>query len=197
MIATQRGPWILGGDWQCTPDELRITGWLKTVKGVIYAPEAPTCGDRVLDYFVVSEELAQSWAIVAACVIVDATFAPHSPVRLIVKAFARTIMVRKLKVPAGFTADLPSGPMPQRGCPTALCDRQGRRVTPIGDGEPSCDVISDVVVRQGVVYQGSPATCGGVGNYSNGDMRSLAELGRDYNGPVDAIEDELCAIEGA
>ena len=54
MMATLRGAWIIGGDWQCTPDELRETGWLKIVKGVIYAPEAPTCGDRVLDFFVVS-----------------------------------------------------------------------------------------------------------------------------------------------
>ena len=41
MIATLGGPWILGADWQCTPDELRRTGWLKIVKGVIDAPEAP------------------------------------------------------------------------------------------------------------------------------------------------------------
>ena len=40
MIATLRGPWILGGDWQCTPEEFRSIGWLKIVKAVIYAPEA-------------------------------------------------------------------------------------------------------------------------------------------------------------
>ena len=78
VVATLKGPWIIGGDWQCPPEELRSTGWLKTVKGVIYAPKAPTCGDgdRIIDYFVVSEDLAQSWAIVAACVIGDATFGP-------------------------------------------------------------------------------------------------------------------------
>ena len=32
VITTLRGPWKLGGDWQCPPDELRSTGWLKTVK---------------------------------------------------------------------------------------------------------------------------------------------------------------------
>ena len=69
MLATLRGPWIIGGDWQCPPDELRDTGWLKTVKSVIYAPDAPTCDDRVLDYYVVSEDLAQAWAIVVVCVI--------------------------------------------------------------------------------------------------------------------------------
>ncbi len=40
MIATVRGPWIIGGDWQCTPEDLQKTGWLKIVKGVIYAPAA-------------------------------------------------------------------------------------------------------------------------------------------------------------
>ena len=78
MIATLSGPWIIGGDWQCTPDELRSTGWLKIVKGVIYAPTAPTCGDRILDYYVVDEGLSQAGAIVAACVIGDKTFGPHS-----------------------------------------------------------------------------------------------------------------------
>ena len=33
-------------------------------------------------------------------------------------------------------------------------------------------------------------------NYNNNDVRSLAELGRDYNGMINAIEEELCAVEG-
>ena len=31
-------------------------------------------------------------------------------------------------------------------------------------------------------------------NYDNDDGRSLAELGKDYNGLMNAIEDELCAV---
>ena len=73
MLGALRGPWIICGDWQCPPSELQETGWLKTIKGVIHAPDAPTCGDRVLDYFVVSECLSQAWAIVAACVVGDQT----------------------------------------------------------------------------------------------------------------------------
>ena len=34
------------------------------------------------------------------------------------------------------------------------------------------------------------------GNYDNDDGRSLAELGRDYVGLINAIEDELSAVEG-
>ena len=36
----------------------------------------------------------------------------------------------------------------------------------------------------------------GSDNFDNGDSRSLAELGRDYNGLMVAIESELCAVEG-
>ena len=135
-------------DWQCTPYELQKTGWLKIIKGVIYAPDAPTCGDRVLDYFIVSEGLAQSWAIVATCIIGDATFGPHSPVRLIVKANKRTALIRELKVPVGFKADLPFGPLTQTGCPHALCDvgcssQTSPSIHPRGRCEVSGNVIGD------------------------------------------------------
>ena len=48
-----QGSWILGGDWNGTPDELKATGWLTKVGGIIFAPSAPTCNVRVLDVFVV------------------------------------------------------------------------------------------------------------------------------------------------
>ena len=183
MVATLRGPWIIGGDWQCTPDELRRTGWLKMVKGVIYAPEAPTFGSRVLDYFIVSEGLAQSWAIVATCVIGDALFGPHSPVRLIVKANTRTALVRQLKVPIGFKADLPFGPLPQTGCPRALCDTSA--VVP--QAPPSTPPGG---------WSQEPGKVSG-DNFANNDARSMAELECDYNGRVESIEAELCVVEGA
>ena len=118
-------------------------------QGVIYAPTAPTCGDRILDYFVVSECLSQAWAIVAACVIGDQTFGPHSPVRLIVKANSRTVMVRQLKVPIGFGADLPFGPVPQTGCPRVLCEKQ--------EGQKALN--NEAPEREDVSYEGPD--CGG------------------------------------
>ena len=80
--------------------------------------------------------------------------------------------------------------------PEAVCDRRANRRNQLSDGEPSCDVISDVAVRQGAVKKCGPGACGGDDNYSNDDVRSLAELGEDYNGLIDVIEDELCAMEG-
>ena len=35
-------PWVLGGDWACTPDELTQTGWLKLVGGIVVAPPPST-----------------------------------------------------------------------------------------------------------------------------------------------------------
>ena len=42
-ISSLTGPWIVGGDWNCTPAEHAATGWVKKVGGVIHAPNAATC----------------------------------------------------------------------------------------------------------------------------------------------------------
>ena len=44
------GPWIVGGDWNCTPADLEATGWLKKVGGVIKAPITATCFGKVYDF---------------------------------------------------------------------------------------------------------------------------------------------------
>ena len=90
------------------PEELEATGWLKLIGGKIVASGKPTCGDRELDFFVVSETLEHAAEV--ACAINDASFKPHSPVRLYIEANARHAVVRELKVPKGFGAILPHGP---------------------------------------------------------------------------------------
>ena len=55
-----KGPWAIGGDWNCTPEELKQTGWLKIVKGITVAPEVNTCNSRVIDLLVASEGLSQA-----------------------------------------------------------------------------------------------------------------------------------------
>ena len=72
------------------------------------APLAPTVGDRVIDFFVVSKSLAHAAEV--ACTIADEGFEPHNPVRLYIESNARHAMVRNLKVPGGFNAELPVGP---------------------------------------------------------------------------------------
>ena len=103
-----RGPWAIGGDWNCTPEELESTGWLKIIGGKIVVASQPTCGDRELDFCVVSDALEHAAEV--ACVIIDASFKAHSPVRLYIEANARHAVVRELKVPKGFGAILPHGP---------------------------------------------------------------------------------------
>ena len=85
------GPWCLGGDWNCTPDQLRETGWLKKVKGVIHAPSTATCNGSTYDFFVVHESISDN--VHSTHTIGDAGYTPHSPARLIFKGLPRKTMV--------------------------------------------------------------------------------------------------------
>ncbi len=102
------GCWIVGGDWNCTPAELAATGWLELVDGIIHAPQAATCNDKIYDYFVV--KAACRHAVHSVHTISDAIYWPHSPVRLLLRSAPRCIMVRSVCRPLGFRAVLPFGP---------------------------------------------------------------------------------------
>ena len=108
VLNSLKGPWAIGGDWNCTPDELVQIGWFTMVKGITDAPKVNTCNSRAIDFFVVSEGLRQ--AAPAAYTIGDGGFYPHSAVRLLLRGKARAVVVRQLKVPLGFAAVLPHGP---------------------------------------------------------------------------------------
>lgn len=112
--------WILAGDFNCTPEQLRATGWLKVVKGRTVEASASTCGDRKLDYFVVSEGL---WpAVRSAHVIGDSGCKTHKPVRLLLRANPRALLTRTLNPPKGFAAELPHGPPIKPVCGQWSCD---------------------------------------------------------------------------
>ena len=104
-----QGPWCVGGDWNCTPEELEATGWLKLVGGVVKAPRTPTCNGRIIDFFVVSSSLDHAARTVRT--VSDARLHPHTPVRLFLKANSRTCMVRQIVKPLGWGATLPFGPL--------------------------------------------------------------------------------------
>ena len=108
MISTLKGPWVLAADFNCTPQQHEETGWLKMVCGRIVAPNLPTCKQRVIDFFVVSNNLAGM--VVDAVTVSDALCKPHSPVRLYLEADARTMPVRTLKKIGKFEAVLLHGP---------------------------------------------------------------------------------------
>ena len=81
-----------------TPQELLATGFPSRVKGVVFAPDAPTCNDQTYDFFVVSKDIADE--VVSIHVVTDAGFNPHSPARLIFREVPRRTMIRHLKNPA-------------------------------------------------------------------------------------------------
>ena len=80
VISRLRGPWLLAGDFNITPQELVASGWLQLVRGCCCAPQAPTCGKKMYDFFVTSSSLAG--LIAGVSVVHNGRFHPHSPVRL-------------------------------------------------------------------------------------------------------------------
>jgi hypothetical protein len=108
VLSTLKGTWVLAADFNCTPQQLEETGWLRLVQGKIVAPQLATCHKRVIDFFVVSCNMADM--VVGAVAVGDALCKPHKPVRLYLKAGARTMMVRSLKNIGKIGAVLPHGP---------------------------------------------------------------------------------------
>ena len=74
MLKRISGPWIIGGDFNGTPEELVANGWLKLVGGKIHRPVMPTCGERCLDFFVVSACITDD--IDGVKLVADNTFSP-------------------------------------------------------------------------------------------------------------------------
>ena len=109
------GPWAIGCDGNCTPEQLAKTGWLKLVGATIFRPRQPTCklGEgRTIDFFVVS--LGLEPFVKGAFNINDAGLHPHSPARLIIGDRPREDKMRTMKVPMAHSVELPAGP--QREC---------------------------------------------------------------------------------
>ena len=78
------------------------------VNGKIVSPNHPTCKNRVIDFFVVSNNIAGM--VVGAITAGDALCKPHNPVRLYLRADARTMSVGILKQVFKLPAVLPRGP---------------------------------------------------------------------------------------
>ena len=45
-LRTIKGPWLIGGDFNGTPQQLEDTGFLELVDGVIHAPSDHTCNGK-------------------------------------------------------------------------------------------------------------------------------------------------------
>ena len=137
ILQNVAGSWVLGGDWNCTPDELRATGWLSLIGAEVQAPKDPTCNGKCHDYFVVKKDLCG--AVFAVHTIADGISHPHSPVRLYVRAAPRAMKVRTLVTPGSFQAAMPFGPV------TSQQQEEAQKAKSIGrkkDGQ-MCDIQSE------------------------------------------------------
>ncbi len=110
-LAGVRGPWILGGDFNMTAEELAASGWLDFVGGVAIVPPTPSCNGKAMDFFVVAETMSN--AVLGAAVVEDAAYSPHSAVRLYVAAAPRSLHKRGLIAPKRIGASLPAGCLPR------------------------------------------------------------------------------------
>lgn len=118
-LSTVTGPWIVGGDWNLSPDALTASGWLSVVGGHIVQRALCTCGSSVLDYYVISATLPAE--DVMAVRLNDGGFAPHWAVRLYMRGAQRHRAVRRLARPHKVTCDVFHGPSwpvrePRGGC---------------------------------------------------------------------------------
>ena len=106
-IRALRGPWLLAADFNMEPQLLASTGWLELVQGTVWAPQFPTCNQRVYDYFVADRRLDH--AVLGVAVVSDTGGFPHSAVRLWLRGAPRRDRVRVLCTPLKASADLPAG----------------------------------------------------------------------------------------
>ena len=44
-------PWIVAGDWNMTPDELKQSNWLSVTNACVVAPQAATCNSKTYDFY--------------------------------------------------------------------------------------------------------------------------------------------------
>ena len=106
LLACQGG-WILGGDWNISPDLLQSSKWLEIVGGVICCTTLPTCNGSTYDFFVVHRSLAHA---VVGVQRIDDGCTPHWQSRLLLRGDARRLADRKLVKPPKVEAHLPFGP---------------------------------------------------------------------------------------
>ncbi len=101
-------PFVIGGDWQCTPEELARSGVLRAIGGSIAAPTAPTntVSGRVIDFFVVADSISRFVRTVeVSC---EAAFTPHLPVVLRLRCPRALGATTRVVQPRIFSAEHPA-----------------------------------------------------------------------------------------
>ena len=114
MIRQRRGPWIIGGDFNMSPERLRSEAgwWLEKVGGCIKATEQTTFRPQQgthseLDYFIVDVNIEH--AVVRTEVVVSLEVRPHRAVRLVIRPLGANQLVTVMRRPREFPRDRPTG----------------------------------------------------------------------------------------
>eukprot|EP00959_Pyramimonas_sp_CCMP1952_P417368 8744454-Pyramimonas_sp.AAC.1 len=101
-------PYIVGGDFNCTPHEVLESGTLKYFEADMFHPTVATFSSgRTIDFFVVSNQLVVDE--VEALVDIQISTHSHVPVRLQVSSDAVRPRVCIVPVPRAFPVDRPIG----------------------------------------------------------------------------------------
>eukprot|EP00959_Pyramimonas_sp_CCMP1952_P298769 6249150-Pyramimonas_sp.AAC.1 len=106
-------PFVLGGNWNATPEVLQDMGWPSILRGRIVRPDSCTCKStakkwRTIDHFVMSAGLA---ANVLSCEISrKASVKPHWPVVVKFKGRPLDEKINILRLPRLFPTELVVGP---------------------------------------------------------------------------------------
>ena len=113
-VKTLRLPWLVGADWQNTPEHLDASLWQQLVSGSIFAPGGEAGGtcrsggtERTIDFFWGDQRLERM--VTSVAVNGDAPFSPHKPVVLTTAAAWRGLLVRVAVRPQALPQCLPLG----------------------------------------------------------------------------------------
>ena len=114
VVGSSGTPWIMGGDFQDTPEE--VESWagedVARARGRFYYGMEPTIypsngAPRVIDYFIVAEELAHM--VEKVSVKGELAVSPHRAVALILKSSSQPLLLNRLRTPKTFPREKPVG----------------------------------------------------------------------------------------
>ena len=105
FILCLQEPFVIGADWNMEASTLEESWWPRAVVGVVVAPQDPTCGNCIYDFFVISAALAGLSPKASA--VLQATTYPHVPVRLTFDKLGSQSLVWVQKGPKHFDSESP------------------------------------------------------------------------------------------
>ena len=105
-LRSHRLPFVIQGDWNMPPEELKTTPWFATTGGVVITPRGvrATCtqGQRIIDYVVATAEIAPLISLVP---VLETTWRPHLGMALTIDRRPRSYQILTRQKPGPILAD--------------------------------------------------------------------------------------------